>query len=489
MPSKLAVVIPVKGQRQYLEECIRSLCKYTATNWMLILIDNNDDEGGVKWAKKYCETKKIPCITQKFSGMNLSKAWNVGVKKAQAADAKFIAVINSDVVVYKDWWLKFDEMFGNDTDGKIWMATPNGSRLEKPIDWEYQAERALANTTIQPTSQRGWFMVFRALTFDPVVGVGLFDEQFKLWYGDTDMWIRLQNKQRMPVVLHSVFIHHYESKTLNALSAEEKDALIDQDTKLFHDKWDPKPPTTEHDDRPGVTIAIPTMGTIRTELFNHMLNLIANESRYAITILTTAGKSFHDYARNTLVEEFLTKTKDEWLVFIDDDIIPPNNFLDMLQHNEPVVGAVAYTYVNGNLQATIYKHISGKQYEPDRDTIAFSGLKEVDATGAACLAIKREVLEKMKKPYFKFEFDPETGVRTFGEDFYFCAEAKKLGYKIYVDTSIVTDHMKELSMYGMFKTIQSYTRSALIRADEERKELARKIMGERKHGIDSTESA
>jgi GT2 family glycosyltransferase len=160
-------------------------------------------------------------------------------------------------------------------------------------------------------------------------------------------------------------------------------------------------------------------------------------------------------------------------------MIPADNFLDLVKHDKPIVGGVAYTYVNGNFQPTMYQHKEGLIYSPQRDAKLMNGLFETDSTGGACLAIRRDVLEKMKKPYFKFEYDEETRNRDFGEDFYFCREAKRLGYPIFVDTDVIFDHIKELSMFGAVKTVKAVTKHELERYHEEKKALAKKIMAER----------
>ena len=76
-------------------------------------------------------------------------------------------------------------------------------------------------------------------------------------------------------------------------------------------------------------------------------------------------------------------------------------------------------------------------YDSD-DYLSKTGLQEVDATGTGCICIKREVLEKLKHP-FENVYD-EDGVKTLGNDFYFCQKAKKAGYSIWVHLDYVASH-------------------------------------------------
>lgn len=75
---------------------------------------------------------------------------------------------------------------------------------------------------------------------------------------------------------------------------------------------------------------------------------------------------------------------------------------------------------------------------------------KVAYNGMGFMAIKREVLEKMKYPYFHrelqvFEMDDGTVVNEMcSEDVSFCKNAKDVGYDVIVNTELKVGHMKEL---------------------------------------------
>jgi len=71
---------------------------------------------------------------------------------------------------------------------------------------------------------------------------------------------------------------------------------------------------------------------------------------------------------------------------------------------------------------------------PDLPLDSF-GLHELDYCGAGFLFIKKEVFQKLNKPYF-FHYPDEPG-----EDIYFCREAKKAGFKVYVDCDCKVLHI------------------------------------------------
>lgn len=156
-----------------------------------------------------------------------------------------------------------------------------------------------------------------------------------------------------------------------------------------------------------VFIGVPNTGTIRTELALWLMKQKA-------TIFTPQAKP-HDHCRNIIVNQFL-KTDCEWLLMVDSDILPPDNVLDMIDNNVPVCAAYACTTVNGEvIPVGMTKNENGYHYDFKHSE---PKLHKVDAVGTGCILIKRNVLEKMDKPYFRFVY--EDGILVNGEDFDFC---------------------------------------------------------------------
>lgn len=75
---------------------------------------------------------------------------------------------------------------------------------------------------------------------------------------------------------------------------------------------------------------------------------------------------------------------------------------------------------------------------------------KVAYNGMGFMAIKREVLEKMKYPYFHRElqvFEMEDGTvinEMCSEDVSFCKNAKDVGYDVIINTELKVGHLKEL---------------------------------------------
>jgi hypothetical protein len=54
------------------------------------------------------------------------------------------------------------------------------------------------------------------------------------------------------------------------------------------------------------------------------------------------------------------------------------------------------------------------------------------------MLITTEVLKRMSKPRFQTSWIPETQDHM-GEDFYFCEQARKLGYDVWIDDALSVD--------------------------------------------------
>ncbi len=219
-------------------------------------------------------------------------------------------------------------------------------------------------------------------------------------------------------------------------------------------------------DKTKVFIGVPTTGEIRTELAKWLLEILKNPN-YQFNVYLTP-KSTIEHNRNLIVRQFL-KTDSEWLMTIDSDVSPSLNILDILQNNKKIIAPINFVWKSWGLAPLLSTKAQERGYVvTDADKCNDPNpLVEVDATGTTCLFIHREVLEKMKPPYFMFDYD-ENGAICLGEDYKFCQQAKELGYGIWIDKRFVTNHFTPTSL----KSVNEYIKKMVREAEERvRKEL------------------
>lgn len=163
-----------------------------------------------------------------------------------------------------------------------------------------------------------------------------------------------------------------------------------------------------------------------------------------------------EYQRNKMAEDFLA-TDCDWLWFIDSDVLPTENSLELLK----LLGKadiVAGIYPILSLPASKKPEMIWSFYEA-RDNL-FSEFRdksindnrvvEADAAGTGCMLLSRKVLsdERLQvapdcTPPALFHTPRQPNGKVGGtEDMEFCGRARRLGYRLLVDTGVRWGHMK-----------------------------------------------
>jgi len=160
------------------------------------------------------------------------------------------------------------------------------------------------------------------------------------------------------------------------------------------------------------------------------------------------------YARNLCVEAFLSLPGAAWLYFIDDDMVPPENWNALLKYGEPMVSGFSLGWQEYHkrerrppspLFVSYWKQADGawKSGPP----VSYTEPYRCDGVGAACLLIHRSVLERVGKPWFKTVFDETDGHVITGEDLWFFDRARAEGMGgVLVDPTVIFGHEKTLDV-------------------------------------------
>jgi len=158
-------------------------------------------------------------------------------------------------------------------------------------------------------------------------------------------------------------------------------------------------------------------------------------------------------ARNKACEITLQR-KSDYLFFIDDDMTMGASLADtvkrMIELDKDVVGLIGTTK-----SPPFWPNIVKVAKMGDDKTVSSAHLRkildwpadapfQVDMVGGALMLIKRQVMEKMKRPWF---YTPQsfTDGNVVGEDNTFCYNAKMNGFEVWVDPVIPLFH---IGFYG-----------------------------------------
>jgi len=186
-----------------------------------------------------------------------------------------------------------------------------------------------------------------------------------------------------------------------------------------------------------------------------MLRLLETQHLRDITVevRTVFGVYGYDAARNRAVEMFLQSDAD-WLCMIDNDNIPPADFLRHVMEfaeqfsvrhtNRPSVDIVGLPYYERPNPASPESLKLGIRWDGVRSLSP--GWQEVLAVAAGCMFISRRVLHELPKPWFQIW--TENIKRNFGggEDFDFCLRARQAGFSIWANTGLLVDHYHTVSL-------------------------------------------
>jgi hypothetical protein len=190
-------------------------------------------------------------------------------------------------------------------------------------------------------------------------------------------------------------------------------------------------------------IAVLNQGWISCELTKSLLHL-QNPSGHRVQFLFSDHRPI-DYNRNFIVDEFL-KTDCDGLIMMDSDMVPRENILEIAREDYQVISAVVFIGSQGIPYPLIMKSDPSGGYRPMTDPDdKLIPITEVDGIGTGCVFIRRDVLEKLPKPHFRFNYGI-SGEITLGEDYSFSQLCKRNGIKLWVDTGIIVGHLKELDL-------------------------------------------
>lgn len=171
------------------------------------------------------------------------------------------------------------------------------------------------------------------------------------------------------------------------------------------------------------------------------------DQSFGISIYPTMAVQPVDNARNEIVEEFM-KSDCTHLLFIDADTIPPPDAIQkLLAADKEIISGITPIVEydekrKGNDSNGFYKKwncvdMKQKYVTPN------SGTVPIKSCGSSCILIKREVFEKIEKPYYRFLYQDDNGKEILvSEDVHFIVKAAGKGIQAYADTSVICGHFK-----------------------------------------------
>ena len=186
-----------------------------------------------------------------------------------------------------------------------------------------------------------------------------------------------------------------------------------------------------------------SLWALHSEILTGKFNMrLPDDQQVTSMTLIRSGKFPTDAARNEICQKALDDGVDA-LVFIDaDHSFMPEAVARLIAANRPVITG-RYHVKAPPFQPTLYVFPKGAHIKGKFKSIHYGqGIFPVDRCGAGALVIRREVLQAIGFPWFRYAEDPEPPHDlSVSEDFYFCERAQAEGFTIWADWDATFDHI------------------------------------------------
>lgn len=150
-------------------------------------------------------------------------------------------------------------------------------------------------------------------------------------------------------------------------------------------------------------------------------------------------------ARNLAAKYMADNPSFTHLLFLDSDMEYHRGTLPrLLQHDKDIV-AVSYSR-----KLPPYTPCAFRRKAEDGNKLHWfepqQKLEPVDAAGTGGMLIKREVFDKISKPYFIYEQSELEDWNTTTEDISFCLKCRDAGIEIFVDGTLTANHITDMAV-------------------------------------------
>jgi GT2 family glycosyltransferase len=216
---KVFIVILNYNSKDVIKKCLASIFKIDYPNFEVVIVDNNSTDGSFEIAKS---TFSKASFIKNEENLGFSFGNNQGICFALERMADYVLILNPDTEVEKDFLNKLvDEGEKNEKVGllspiifngktrDIWFSGGKINWLKMKSEHEKDSKKKEAYSTGYIT---GCAMLIKAEVFKKT---GLFDENFFLYWEDTDFSLRAKKAGFQNKIVSASWIYHSEESEKN----------------------------------------------------------------------------------------------------------------------------------------------------------------------------------------------------------------------------------------------------------------------------------
>lgn len=227
----VAIIILTWNRRDVTLKCLRSLRELTYPNCEVIVVDNASSDDTVAYVRQ-----NFPSVTLIENEKNLGFAagCNVGIRRALAKGADYIFLLNNDTIVPRDLLHRMLAS-AEDAPDEVAVFSPMLYYLDEPdVLWFSGSSRHWLTLEVMgfgPLGPRRDFSQRQNVNVDYIFGtamllrasalrrVGLFDEDFFLYYEDMDLCLRMKRAGYDLHIVPEAQVGHQVSASTREMSA------------------------------------------------------------------------------------------------------------------------------------------------------------------------------------------------------------------------------------------------------------------------------
>lgn len=181
-----------------------------------------------------------------------------------------------------------------------------------------------------------------------------------------------------------------------------------------------------------ICIGVPCNRQFKPKTVTSLMEMVAY-SKYEYHIAIAIEGYTVAENRNWIVAQAI-KNNCTHLLLTDDDMVYPKDTLEkLLAHNKDIIGA---TYSVRRIVDKDTNHLVIEYLDEKSDTEPF----KCKAIGGGMLLIKMDVFKKVEQKWFWYDVHPN-GMILMSNDWWFCRQARKAGYDIYCDPTLLVKHI------------------------------------------------
>lgn len=217
-PKVFVVVLNYNGL-EVLKQCLSSVFRMDYPRFEVVVVDNNSSDGSVELVKNFFPKARF-IMNQENLGFSAGN--NVGIKFSLEKMADYIFLLNNDAVIEektvsqlvkaaeekKEIGIAGPLVLEGET-GNVWFAGGKIKWLEMKA---VHLNQPLSASPYPTEYVSGCAMLIKKDVFREI---GLLDEDFFLYYEDTDFCQRAKKKKFESLIVPGAYVYHFEKSEKN----------------------------------------------------------------------------------------------------------------------------------------------------------------------------------------------------------------------------------------------------------------------------------